>query len=166
MNSEEKARLLAGMFQGANLEHAQIIAVAESGSTIIYNANKQEEHKHFPQNSTKEEGIRIFNALSDESFIEGPEDSWLFLMGFVEQKPSKIKQIKWLCNKEQLRVMLHLLFERHVNEKAYSWADIERLTPCCFIDKKGNPMELAKAKEEPSQKTDRLREIIRPVSDL
>ena len=165
MTSEEKAKLLAGMFQGANLEHAQIIAVAESGSTIIYNANKQEEQKHFPQNSTKEEGIRIFNELTEGRFIQGPEDSWLFLMGFVEQIPNKIKAITWLGTKEQLRVMLRMLYERLINENALSVAEIERLTPICFINRKGESMELARPRKESSTEMDKLIEIIRPSND-
>jgi len=128
--------------------------------------NKKEVHPHFPLNNTKDEGIRLFNALTSENFMQATIDSWLFLMGFSDQEPIRINPIKWLCNKEQLRVMLRLIYDRLINENAYSWADIEKLTPHCFIDKKGNPMELAKAKEEPSQKTDRLREIIRPNTDL
>jgi hypothetical protein len=154
------------MFQGANLEHAQIIAVAESGSTIIYNASKEDGHLHFPLNSTKDEGIRVHDSLTKESFMEGPIDSWLFLMGFVEQKPAHITAIKWIGNKEQLRVMLTLLFDGFIKEKSISVAEIERLTPCCFVDKKGNPMKLAKPREENSQRMDKLIEIFRPNSDL
>ena len=108
----------------------------------------------------------MFTLSSAKEFIEGPIDSWLFLMGFVEQKPAHIKAIKWIGNKEQLRVMLTLLFDELINEKSLSLAEIERLASCCFVDKKGNPMKMAKKKEEPCQKTDILKKIIRPNSDL
>jgi hypothetical protein len=87
-------------------------------------------------------------------------------MGFVEQKPAHITAIKWIGNKEQLRVMLTLLFDGFIKEKSISVAEIERLTPCCFVDKKGNPMKLAKPREENSQRMDKLIEIFRPNSDL
>ena len=127
---------------------------------------KEDDCSHFPQHSTRDEGVRIYNALVKEYFIDGPIDSWLFLMGFVEQKPTHIKAMKWIGTKEQLRVMLTLLYDRLIKEKSISVAEIERLAPCCFVDKKGNPMKLAKKKEEPCQKTDILIKIIRPNSDL
>lgn len=36
MTQEEKKELLAGLFQGANLEHAQINVVVESGAKVCY----------------------------------------------------------------------------------------------------------------------------------
>ena len=38
MTKEEKQALLQGLFQGANLEHAQVNVVVESGATVTYNA--------------------------------------------------------------------------------------------------------------------------------
>ena len=55
-----------------------------------------------------------------------------------------------------------LLFESLLNNKVISVAMIERLTPMCFIDKNGKPLKLAKAREESSWRTDRLKEFFRP----
>ena len=163
MTSEEKAKLLAGMFQGATIENSQIIGIAESGSTIIYKKEgRDEEQLRFPLNSTKDEGVRLYDNLTNDSFMQVPLDSWLFLMGFVEQRPEHVVAIKWMGTKEQLRLMLRLLFESLLNNKVISVAMIERLTPMCFIDKNGKPLKLAKAREESSWRTDRLKEFFRP----
>ena len=127
---------------------------------------KEEKLLHFPLNNTKDEGVRLYEALTQGHYMRGALDSWLFLMGFSDQKPLHINVTKWLSTKEQLRVMLRLLFERLINEKALSVADIKRLTPYCFIDKNGNPIQLAKPKEEFSKEMDMLREIFRPYSDF
>lgn len=163
MTSEEKSKLLSGMFQGANIENSQIIGIAESGSTIIYKKEGQDEEQlRFPLNSTKDEGVRLYNDLTKDSFMQVPLDSWLFLMGFVEQRPERVVAIKWEGTKEQLRIMLRLLFESLLEQKAISMAKIEEITPKNFVDKNGKPLRLAKAKEEPSTRTDRLKEIFRP----
>ena len=39
MTTEEKMELMAGLLKGANLEHAQIIVVLESGTSISYDGN-------------------------------------------------------------------------------------------------------------------------------
>lgn len=127
-------------------------------------ANKRE-RQHFPLNNTIDEGFRLFNELKEEKFMQCSIDSWLFLMGFSEQEPLRVNMIKWLGTKEQLRVMLRMLFDTQINEKALSVADLERLTPLCFIDKKGKPMNLAKQKDEISQRMEKLKEIFRPYTE-
>lgn len=128
--------------------------------------NTEKEQPHFPLNNTLDEGIRLYNALTTEKFIQAAIDSWLYLLGFSDQKPLHKQPVQWLGTKEQLRVMLRLLFERLIKENGLSVADIERLTPLCFIDKKGNPMHLAKPREETSMEMDKLKEIFRPSSDI
>lgn len=130
--------------------------------SLINEVEKEIELPHFPSHSTKEEGIRLFNNLTNDSFMQVSLDSWLFLMGFVEQRPEHVVTIKWMGTKEQLRLMLRLLFESLLNNKVISVAMIERLTPMCFIDKNGKPLKLAKAREESSWRTDRLKEFFRP----
>lgn len=127
---------------------------------------KAEELLHFPLNNTQDEGIRLYEALTQWNYMQGALDSWLFLMGFSDQKPLHLNVTKWLGTKEQLRVMLRLLYERLIKDKALSVADIERITPHCFMDKNDKPMRLAKPKEEFSKEMDRLREIFRPKSDF
>ena len=94
--------------------------------------------------------------------MEVQQDSWLFLMGFVEQKPQKVRAIKWLGTKEQLRQMLRMINEDLLSSKSITIADIERLTPKIFIDKDCKPLELAKSKQESSLKMDELVKIFRP----
>lgn len=163
MTAEEKTKFMTGMFQGATFENSQVIGIAESGSTIIFKKEgKEESHPHFPLHSNKDEGLRLFDGLTDKSFMQGHQDSWLFFMGFVEQKPQKVKKIIWMGNKEQLRVMLRMLNEDSLNSNSLSVAEIERLTPKIFVDKNNNPLKLAKPKEENSQMMDKLKEIFRP----
>ena len=126
--------------------------------------NKKEEQSHFPLNETKDEGIRLYNALTTEKFMQVAIDSWLYLLGFSDQIPLHKQLVQWLGTKEQLRVMLRMIFERLIKENGLSVADIERLTPLCFIDKKGNPMHLAKPRDESSMEMDKLKEIFRPSS--
>ena len=128
--------------------------------------NTKKEQPHFPLHDTLDEGIRLYNALTTEQFMKVTVDSWLYLLGFSDQKPLHKQPVQWLGTKEQLRVMLRLLFERLIKENGLSVTDIERLTPLCFIDKKGNPMHLAKPREESSMEMDKLKEIFRPSSDI
>lgn len=120
-----------------------------------------DEITHFPLNNTPDEGIRIYEALTQKHFMEGALDSWLYLLGFSDQKPNRLILMKWLGTKEQLRVMLRLIFEKLVKEGSLSVADIERLTPHCFIDKNGKATKLAKPKEELSTEIDYLNSIFR-----
>ena len=120
-----------------------------------------DEITHFPLNNTPDEGIRIYEALTQKHFMEGALDSWLYLLGFSDQKPNRLILMKWLGNKEQLRITLRNIFDRLIKEKALSVADIERLTPHCFIDKNGKAMKLAKPKEELSTEIDYLNSIFR-----
>ena len=36
MTEEEKAKLLQGLFQGANMQHAQVNVIVESGAKVVY----------------------------------------------------------------------------------------------------------------------------------
>lgn len=128
--------------------------------------NTKKEQSHFPLHDTPDKGIRLYNALTTEKFMQVTVDSWLYLLGFSDQMPFHKQPIQWLGTKEQLRVMLRMLFERLIQENGLSVTDIERLTPLFFIDKKGNPMHLAKPREEKSMEMDKLKEIFRPSSDI
>ena len=124
------------------------------------------EWPHFPLNKTKDEGVKLYNFLTKNEYITASLDSWLFLMGFVTEKPEKIVPITWLTTKEQLRTMLRLSFENLINNKSIKIADLERLTPKCFVDNEGKPMNMPKAKMEYSPEIDKLKEFFRPSSDL
>lgn len=165
--SEDTTQSLRGLFEGADLNGAQINVITGDHAEVSYQkVGKEEEQPHFPLHGNKDEGMRIYDSLTKESLMQGQQDSWLFFMGFVEQKPLKARKIMWTGNKEQLRVMLRMLNEDSLKCKSLSVADIERLTPKIFVDKNNKPLKLAKAKENPSILTDKLKEIFRPSPTL
>ena len=165
--SKEDQQLFKGIFEGADLRGTQINFVTGEHAKVVYQEIKDSSahHHHFPYHQNKDEGVRLYDSLTNEGFIEGALDNWLFLMGFIEQEPVKIKAIIWKGTKEQLRVMLRMLFEELINKKEIKVAELASLTPECFIDINGKPMELANAKEEISFKMDRLKKIFRPFPD-
>lgn len=127
---------------------------------------KEEDIPHFPLNKTKDEGVSLYNFLSENQYIKVPLDSWLFLMGFVVEKPKIVVSITWLTTKEQLRTMLVNSFESLITNKTLKKADLERLAPKCFVDKNGKPLYLPKSKPEYSMKMDKLVDFFRPSSDV
>lgn len=129
-------------------------------------ACKEEDIPHFPLNKTKDEGVSLYSFLSKNQYIKAPLDSWLFLMGFVTEKPQKVVSIMWLTTKEQLRTMLVNSFEGLINNKTLKIADLERLAPKCFVDKNGKPLYLPKPRTEYSTKMDQLVNFFRPFSDV
>ena len=123
---------------------------------------KKQEHSHFPIHKTRNEGERVYIFLTKGCYMQGHLDSWLFLMGFIEQKPPKVKKIKWLTTKEQLNQMLRMINKDLIGSKSIKIADIKRLTPEIFIDKDSKPLKLAKSKQESSLKMDELIKFFRP----
>jgi hypothetical protein len=83
-------------------------------------------------------------------------------LGYVEQRPKKLSAIMWLRTKEQLRVMLRLLFQSQIEGKQMKVADLERLTPKVFVNKEGKPLTLAKPSEELSMEMTKLEDFFRP----
>ncbi len=161
--SEDTTQSLRGLFEGADLNGAQINVITGDHAEVSYQkVGKEEEQPHFPLHGNKDEGMRIYDSLAQESLMQGQQDSWLFFMGFVEQKPLKARKIMWTGTKEQLRVMLRMLNEDSINNKSLSVADMERLTPQIFVDVNNNPLKLAKPKEEISKTMDKLIKIFRP----
>ena len=122
---------------------------------------QEEELQPFPQISSREEGERLYNELTQNHFMEGPLDSWLYGQGFVEQKPIKPQPMKWLTTKEQARIMLRTIHDNSVQQGSLKVADIERLTKQWFIYKDGKALQLAKPCEEISNKMDNLKQILR-----
>lgn len=154
---------LKGLFEGADLNGAQINLITGDHAEVCYQkVEKQESQPRFPLHSTKDEGMRKYDALINGKFMEVQPDSWLFLMGFVEQQPQKVRAIKWFGSKEQLQQMLRMINEDLIGSKSITIADIKRLTPKIFIDKDNNPLELANAKQENSLRMDELIRIFRP----
>jgi len=79
---------------------------------------------------------------------------WLQVNKYI--KDLKAKPIQWLKNKQLLRELL-----THPKIKCdLSIADMERLTPTMFVDKKGQSIKLAKNKVEPNEDSDKLRDFL------
>lgn len=121
---------------------------------------------HFPLNKTKDEGVTLYNFLTEHKYMKASLDSWLYLMGFVTEKPNNVILITWLTTKEQLRTMLFHSFEKLITDKSIKKVDLEKLVPCCFMNEDGKPMTLAKPKKEYSIELDRLTDFFRLSSDL
>lgn len=100
--------------------------------------------------------------MNNDIFIQADLDCWLFFMGFVEKKPQNVKPIKWMKTKEQLRVLLRLLFEELIDKGKMKVAELGKLTPKIFVDKNNKPLKLSKPREEGSQMMDKLLKIFRP----
>ena len=146
------------MFDIHDNEHVHITTQAQ--------LTNQSQQPHFPLNKTKDEGVKLYDFLTKSKYITAPLESWLYLMGFVTEKPEKIVPITWLTTKEQLRTMLRLSFENLIDNKSVKIADLQRLTTKCFVDNKGNRMNIPKAKKEYSPEIDKLEKFFRPSSDI
>ena len=140
--------------------------VQEKVVQVEDSTNKEKNIPHFPLYKTKDEGVFLYNFLSENNYIKVQLDSWLFLMGCVTEKPQKVESIMWLTTKEQLRTMLVKFFEGLITNNALKKADLERLVPKCFVDTSGKPLNLPKTKTEYSEKMDQLEKFFRPSSDV
>lgn len=131
--------------------------------SLKYEVEAEMELPHFPIHSTKEKGLRLFDNLNNNIYMEADLDCWLFFMGFVNQKPQNVKPIIWKSTKEQLRVMLRLLLKELIDKKIIKVAELEKLTPKIFVNINNKPLKLAKPKEEISKTMDKLIKIFRPT---
>ncbi len=161
--NEKILEKLSGLFSGMTVNQQNII-IGDHTEIVYQKVGKAEETAHFPLHKTKDEGVAAYNFLSGGAYIPGdvPLDSFLYLMGYVEQQPCKVVAIMWQRTKEQLRVMLRLMFQSQIEAKQMKVADLERLTPKVFVDKNGKPMTLAKPSEEHSFELSSLEEFFRP----
>lgn len=166
MKTQDTKELVESILKGVHAHQLNILT--GDYAKVVYQEVIQNEEKrtHFPLNKTKDEGVTLYNFLSDNNYMKVPLDSWLYLMGFVTEMPGKVVPIMWLTTKEQLRIMLRFSFESLIDNNSMKIADLERLTPKCFVDINGKPMNLPKAKTEYSPEIDRLQEFFRPSSVL
>lgn len=170
MDKEEKMNIARGMFEGADLSHAQIIAFAESGSKIVNQETivNDEHQKHFPYLNSFDKGIRLFNMLVEGEFIskETESNSFLFLMGCSNEEPENLKPIMWMKTKQLLREMLEGAYRVPIENGSVTKAELEQLVPLCFVDKNGEELNLAKPKAVPSHESDKLSKFFATFSDL
>jgi hypothetical protein len=100
MTSEEKKKLLTGLFEGANLKHAQINLILEEGATIIYsknqtNANKPANNDHYAKDAIMDYVGRLKPMVRD-CYIKSYDQLWL---GILELK--EVKMHVYDCGKQQ-----------------------------------------------------------------
>lgn len=169
-NDNQKTQdLLRGLFEGANMEHAQVNIFTAPVSKVTYReAKSSKEAPHFPLNQMKQQGVPLFEFLVHGQYIAADSSmaSWLYLMGYSTQQPDELKPIRWLRTKQQLRVMLKGAMSGMLENDIVRLADIERLVPSCFVDAEGEPLSLAKPKTEFSAEIDEIEKFFRPKSDL
>lgn len=163
MDKDKILDKLSGLFNGMTV-YQQNFVIGDNTEIIYQKVDRVDEPAHFPLNKTKDEGVAAHEFLTTGRYIpqDSALDSFLYLLGYVEQRPKKLSAIMWLRTKEQLRVMLRLLFQSQIESKQMKVADLERLTPKVFVNKEGKPLTLAKPSEELSMEMTKLEDFFRP----
>ena len=175
MTAEEKKAFvagMAGMFQGANMQNAQVNMFVESGAKVVYkevtvSRHAEPDRQHFPPNRSESEGRQWYEFLMKQGFI-GSETAlpcWMFLMGFSTVQPEEVKPIAWLKTVETARLMLRKVHGNLIEARRLTVSRMEELAAQCFT-KQGKPLKLAKPKKEYSQDADAIENFLPTVSDL
>lgn len=166
MTAQETKELLESVLKGIHAN--QLNVLTGDNVKIVYQevTQKEEPTAHFPLNKTKDDGVKLYDFLTAGRYMNVPLDSWLFLMGFVTEKPEKVVSIQWLTTMEQLRMMLRMAFGDLIEKKSVKVVDLNTMAHLCFVDDAGKPVVLPKPRQEISQQMDRLVEFFRPSSDL
>ena len=139
--------------------------------TRVNNEIEIADMKHLPLGSWDiEKGRKLYAFLNNKGnrFISSdtPIDSFLYIMGFTDEKPTTPKRITWMKNKELLRLLLmDLMYKDSITNGHLKNSDLEKLVQECFTDKHDAPMELAKPKKlDYSQDVDLLMEFFPTIS--
>ena len=105
---------------------------------------------------------KAFDFLQSQNLISNDttKSNWLYTMGYSSNKDDD-KKIKWLGNKENLRFFLENWFRDMIDKKKVKFVDIEKCVAMCFINKKEQPMILAKKKLENSIIQDKIENFFR-----
>ncbi len=186
MKKKDKQALMKdmqGLFQGANMQNAQVNVIVERGAKVVYKevvvqgresgvrdaaatgngavvgngaavvGNAAD--RHFPLTGREDEGRQWYEFLMERGFIDGETAlaDWLFLMGFSTACPDEVKPIAWLKTVETARLMLRRVYGRLIADRRLTVARMEELAAQCFT-KQGVPLRLAKPKREYSQDVD------------
>jgi hypothetical protein len=169
MTTEEKKALLAGIFQGADLKHAQINLIVESGAKVVYQEQGElvRDVPHFPLQKNEHVGRQWFEFLVEKGFVTPDTElsCWLFLMGFSTAQPSEVRPIEWMKTVETARMMLCKVFADMIEAKTITKARIRELASQCFT-KQGEPLRLAKPKAENTWDAKAIADFLPTVSDL
>ena len=146
------------------IEHRSKDAVADDREIHMEGKHARfEEHMgtpvtHYPLHGNMETGIRQYEFLVRGGYIASTthEQHFLYLMGYTAQQPEGVKPIEWLTTKEQLHMMLKQRYATPLEQKELTDAQLKKLAPDCFVDKKGNGIEIPKPRDEQSVMMDEL----------
>ena len=91
MTNQEKKELMAGLLQGANLQHAQINLILEEGATISYSCNQPNDNKTTSNSHHTKDAIMDYvgrlKPMVRDSYIDCYDQLW---MGILELKEVKM----------------------------------------------------------------------------
>ena len=134
----------------------------ESHKTGFTDGLHKSKHEHFPPFINEKQGIALYRFLVEQSFIVATTDeaSFLFLIGCASEQPMELHKIIWAKNKQLLREMLEQLFNTLIGNRCLRIADLERLTPLCFVSIKHESFKLANRTKHPSTDSDKLKNFI------
>ena len=197
MKKKDKQALMKdmqGLFQGANMQNAQVNVIVERGAKVVYKevvvqgresgardaaaagngavvgngaavvGNAAD--RHFPLTGREDEGRQWYEFLMERGFIDGETTlaDWLFLMGFSTACPDEVKPIAWLKTVETARLMLRRVYSQLIADRRLTVARMEELAAQCFT-KQGVPLRLAKPKREYSQDVDDIERFLPTAAD-
>lgn len=120
---------------------------------------------HFPLCLDTKQGMNILTQLKKKGFVNNNTelDVFLYQMGCTDERPDKIRPIVWLKNKQLLREMLELWFDRLLQAQSLKKAKLEAICSQVFIDKQGNMIHLPKNKPYPSSDSDDLKDFFATI---
>jgi len=103
----------------------------------------------------------LFEGLIKDKFISDScnYNDFCYIFGNDNYSDKKvIKRLMWIKNKQLLRELLEAVKNPNITK-----ADMEKVVPNLFINKKGQPIELAKNKKVLNTDSDKIEELIRKI---
>ena len=126
MTAQETKELVESVLKGIHANQLNVLT-GDNVKIVYQEVMQKEEAPHFPLNKTKDEGVKLYDFLTSGQYMNVPLDSWLFLMGFVTEKPEKVVTIQWLTTMEQLRMMLRMAFGDLIEKKSVKVVDLNNM---------------------------------------
>ena len=126
MTAQETKELVESVLKGIHANQLNVLT-GDNVKIVYQEVMQKEEAPHFPLNKTKDEGVKLYDFLTSGQYMNVPLDSWLFLMGFVTEKPEKVVTIQWLTTMEQLRKMLRMAFGDLIEKKSVKVVDLNNM---------------------------------------
>ena len=126
----------------------------------LYHPTFQLPRTHWPEDFAKKalEELKNIKMVSDDL----DEDDWLYIFGYATPDPQSTVKIQWLGSKELFRLFLEYWYEEEYISKRIKRVTYINITPFCFLDSRGNPMHLSKAREEDGPIPALIKKIFRP----